>query len=114
MSSLLAALWLVTECFSALPAPVCARLWHRCLHVESGFDPEAVNPRSGACGIGGVIPRWSRYSCEQQRDPRTSARAAVEAAAEWHGMAGECWEVGYSGRGWGKVRECRQRGGDHE
>ncbi len=39
------------------------------LHVESNWKPHVVS-YAGACGIAQVMPQWSKYTCDQLKNPK--------------------------------------------
>ena len=55
------------------------------IYVESGFYKNAVS-RAGACGLTQVVPKWTggpetmftKYTCSQLKDPKTSIRVGAE------------------------------------
>lgn len=52
------------------------------IYRESAFSPRAVS-HAGACGLMQVIPKYSRYTCEQLKRPRTGIRAGIQALHWW-------------------------------
>ena len=55
------------------------------IYVESGFYKNAVS-NAGACGLTQVVPKWTggpesmftKYTCKQLKDPKTSIRVGAE------------------------------------
>jgi len=55
------------------------------IYVESGFYKNAVSS-AGACGLTQVVPKWTggpesmftKYTCKQLKDPKTSIRVGAE------------------------------------
>jgi len=56
-------------------------IFHQIAYRESGDNPSAVNPYSGACGAFGFLPSTAAmmgYNCYELTDAYTSAKAAKE------------------------------------
>ena len=55
------------------------------IYVESGFHKNVVSS-AGACGFTQVVPKWTggpetmftKYTCKQLKDPKTSIRVGAE------------------------------------
>ena len=70
-----------TEVDAAIDAVGLPPIFHDIAWLESGDDPTAVNPASGACGPFQFLPStaWDMgYSCWDLQDPYTAAYAALE------------------------------------
>ena len=52
------------------------------IYVESSFSPRVVS-KAGACGLMQVLPKYSRYSCEQLKNPRTGIKDGIRALNWW-------------------------------
>ena len=52
------------------------------IYRESSFSPRVVSS-AGACGLMQVLPRYSRYTCEQLKNPRTGIRDGIRALKRW-------------------------------
>lgn len=94
-------------------------------YVETGgtLDAEAVNPKSGACGLMQVIPKWVPESCGDLLDVETGISVGAGVASFWRRYSkrtGEHWlshynegiDVGPRGRGYtravlGRLRRIR-------
>lgn len=66
---------------AAIDAVGLPAVFHTIAARESGDDPYAVNPVSGACGPFQFLPSTAAsmgYSCDQLTDPYTAATAALE------------------------------------
>lgn len=50
--------------------------------VESGWHPYAVS-RAGACGLTQVLPKYSKYSCKQLKNPVTSITEGASHLSWW-------------------------------
>ena len=57
------------------------------IYRESAFSPRAVS-HAGACGLTQVMPKYSRYTCEQLKQPKVAIREGVRALATWLSWAG--------------------------
>ena len=57
------------------------------IYRESAFSPRVVS-NAGACGLTQVIPKYSKYTCEQLKQPRVAIREGVRALAKWLSWAG--------------------------
>lgn len=68
---------------------------------ESRLRTDRVS-RVGACGIMQVIPRWSRWSCEDMQSVQGGIAAGVEALQYWG------WDLGHYGGG--NVRSAHYEG----
>lgn len=64
------------------------------LYQESLLNPNAVNARSGATGIGQFLPAaWSECQRDlRHRAPRTNARAGIMCAAYYMGRMHRIWD----------------------
>lgn len=49
---------------------------------ESTFRPYAVS-KAGACGLTQVVPRWSKYTCAQLKNPRISIKEGTSHLRKW-------------------------------
>lgn len=70
-----------TEVDAAIDAVGLPAIFHQIAYRESGDNPSAVNPYSGACGAFGFLPSTAAmmgYNCYELTDAYTSARAAYE------------------------------------
>jgi len=66
---------------AAIDAVGLPAIFHDIAWRESGDDPYAVNPYSGACGPFQFLPSTAAdygYTCADLTDPYTAARAALE------------------------------------
>ena len=52
------------------------------IYVESRFAPSAVS-HAGACGLTQVLPRYSKYTCEDLKNPKTSIYEGTYALNKW-------------------------------
>ena len=52
------------------------------IYRESAFRPRVVS-RAGACGLMQVIPKYSRYTCEELKQPRVAIREGTRALVTW-------------------------------
>lgn len=52
------------------------------IYRESSFSPRVVSS-AGACGLMQVLPRYSRYTCEQLKNPRVGIRDGIRALKWW-------------------------------
>jgi soluble lytic murein transglycosylase-like protein len=52
------------------------------IYYESAFRPRVVS-YAGACGLTQVLPRYSRYTCEQLKNPRTSIKEGLRHLRVW-------------------------------
>lgn len=52
------------------------------IYRESSFSPRVVS-NAGACGLMQVLPKYSRYNCEQLKNPRTGIREGIRALKRW-------------------------------
>jgi len=52
------------------------------IYRESSFSPRVVS-HAGACGLMQVLPRYSRYTCEQLKNPRIGIRDGIRALKWW-------------------------------
>ncbi len=49
---------------------------------ESAFRPRVVS-HAGACGLTQVLPKYSDYTCEQLKKPKTAVREGTKALKYW-------------------------------
>ena len=49
---------------------------------ESSFRPRAVS-RAGACGLTQVLPRYSKHTCRELKNPRTSITEGAKHLGYW-------------------------------
>lgn len=61
------------------PVTLLALMWH-----ESRLKPEAES-KAGACGITQVMPRYSRWTCDDLKRLQVGVYAGAEALASWDG-----------------------------
>ena len=52
------------------------------IYTESAFSPRVVS-KAGACGLTQVIPKYSKYTCKQLKQPRVAIREGVRALNLW-------------------------------
>ncbi len=52
------------------------------IYRESAFSPRAVS-HAGACGIMQVMPQYSKYTCEQLKQPRIGIKDGIRSLAFW-------------------------------
>lgn len=52
------------------------------IYHESAFRPRVVSS-AGACGLTQVLPRYSRYTCKQLKNPRTSIKEGLRHLRWW-------------------------------
>ena len=62
------------------------------IYRESAFSPGVVS-KAGACGLMQVLPKYSKYTCRQLKQPRVAIREGVRALSVWlpwaEGLAGK-------------------------
>lgn len=74
------------------------------LKKESRFNPTAVNPRSGALGLGQILQqyhtqRMRRLGVSTLKDPVGNIRVTADIIAEYQKRFGKQWVIVYSGNG---------------
>lgn len=69
---------------------------------ESAFRPRAVSS-AGACGLTQVLPKYSDYTCEQLKRPKTAIEAGTVALQYWLTRAKGDWERALCGYNAGNV-----------
>ena len=52
------------------------------IYRESAFSPGVVS-KAGACGLTQVLPKYSKYTCGQLKQPRVAIREGVRALSVW-------------------------------
>ena len=52
------------------------------IYRESSFSPRVVS-HANACGLMQVLPRYSRYTCEQLKNPKIGIRDGIRALKWW-------------------------------
>lgn len=52
------------------------------IYRESAFSPRVVS-HAGACGLMQVLPRYSKYTCEQLKNPKIGIRDGIRALKWW-------------------------------
>tara|TARA_Y100000004_G_C8772168_1_gene351195 strand:+ start:156 stop:695 length:540 start_codon:yes stop_codon:yes gene_type:complete len=52
------------------------------IYRESAFSPGVVS-KAGACGLTQVLPKYSKYTCKQLKQPRVAIREGVRALNLW-------------------------------
>lgn len=57
------------------------------IYHESAFRPYAVS-KAGACGLTQVMPQWSKYTCDQLKNPRISIKEGASHLRKWLRRAG--------------------------
>lgn len=66
------------------------------IYTESAFSPQVVS-KAGACGLTQVLPKYSKYTCGQLKQPRVAIREGVRALSLWltwaEGAAGKRGET---------------------
>ena len=68
--------------------------------VESRFEKNAVSSKS-ACGLTQILIKYSKYSCEELKDPILSIKEGAKALSYWHKHSQEiekalqCYNSGY-------------------
>ena len=70
----------------ASEAKISPHLFAALIFVESRWKPKSVSP-AGACGLTQVIPKYSKFTCKQLKDPSVSLRAGSEAFVAWRDYA---------------------------
>ncbi len=69
--------------------------------VESRFEKTAISPRK-ACGLTQILTKYSKYSCQQLKEPILSIREGTKALSYWHEYskqiekALQCYNSGYN------------------
>lgn len=58
------------------------------ISVESNWRPKVVS-RSNACGLTQIIPKYSKYTCEQLKTPKTSIFAGAKLLSYWTNVYGK-------------------------
>lgn len=69
---------------------------------ESAFRPRAVSS-AGACGLTQVLPKYSDYTCEQLKRPKTAIKAGTIALQYWLTRAKGDLEKGLCGYNAGNI-----------
>jgi len=76
---------------------------------ESGWWPN-TRSRAGACGLTQVMPKYSKYSCAQLKDPKTSIREGAKKLSYWvHDYGVGDYKIGLCGYNGGYV--CKRASG---
>jgi len=82
------------------------------IHEESGGVVDAVSA-SGAVGLCQIVPKYSRFTAAELRNPWLNIVACIEAKAYWQGRAyragkPRCWRAGWR-MGNDGFKECRRK-----
>lgn len=92
---------------------VSVRTLYGVLKKESGFNAKAVNPRSGALGLGQILPQYHQkrmadLGVKSLTNPADNVRVTANIIAEYQRRFGQKWIVFYSGNGT-EARAARYR-----
>jgi soluble lytic murein transglycosylase-like protein len=69
--------------------------------VESRFEKSAASPKK-ACGLTQILKKYSKYSCEQLKNPLLSIKEGAKNFSYWYGYSKEvekalqCYNSGYN------------------
>lgn len=58
------------------------------IKIESNWRPKVVSA-SNACGLTQIIPRYSKYTCEELKNPKISIFAGAKVLSYWTNVYGK-------------------------